>query len=136
MYILTKLFYRLECVDITILKVKEIETPLFSFIWGKKVAGRINRNVLLLEYKSGGLQLFDIIERMKAFRVRWLRNLLNRKNTDFIRITVDNLAGNFKGIVGLQLLHHSNHIKFNIKSIYYERAISIWNSMKIEPSIA
>ena len=49
---------------------------------------------------------------------------------------MDNLAGNFKGIVGLQLLHHSNHIKFNIKSIYYERAISIWNSMKIEPSIA
>ena len=59
-----------------------------------------------------------------------------KKKTDFIRTLVDNLTGTFKGIVGLQLLHHSNLIKFNIKSIYYNRAISIWNSMKIEPSIA
>ena len=135
-FILTKLFYRLECVDITILKVKEIETVIFNFIWGKTVAGRVNRNVLLLEYKSGGLQLYDIIERMKCFRVKWIRNLLDMEKSDFLRIIVDNLIGNFKGIVGLKMLHHSIQNKFEIKSIYYERSISIWNSMKIDTDIS
>ena len=134
-FILTKLFYRLECVDITILKVKEIEALIFNFIWGKTVAGRVNRNVLLLDYKAGGLQLYDIIERMKCFRVKWIRRLLEMEKSDFLRTTVDNLIGNFKGIVGLKALHHSTQIKFEIKSIFYERSISIWNSMKIETDI-
>ena len=135
-FILTKLFYRLECVDITILKVKEIETLIFNFIWGKTVAGRVNRNVLFLDYKAGGLQLYDIIERMKCFRVKWIRSLLDLEKSDFLRTIVDNLIGNFKGIVGLKMLHHSIQTKFEIKSIFYERSISIWNSMKIEPDIS
>ena len=80
--------------------MKEIETLIFNFIWGKTVAGRVNRNVLLLEYKSGGLQLYDVIERMKCFRVKWIRKLLDMEKSDFLRNMVDHLIGKFKGIVG------------------------------------
>jgi len=134
-FILSKLFYRLECVDITILKIKEIETLISNFIWGKTIAGRVNRNVLALYYDSGGLELYDIIERMKIRRVKWICTLLEMNKSDFQRMIVDKLVGSFKEIDGLNLLHHNIIKNWKFKSIYYERAINIWQSMKIEIDI-
>ena len=135
-FILSKLFYRLECVDITILMVKEIENLISNFIWGKKFAGRVNRNVLALDYNSGGLELYDIIERMKILRVKWMCTLLEMDKSEFQRIIVDNLLGSFKDIYGLKLLHQNIIKNWTFKSIYYERAVSIWQSMRIEIEIS
>lgn len=132
-FILSKLFYRLECTDILIETVKEIETLLLNFIWNNRTAGRVNRNVLLMGYESGGLQLYDIIERMKIMRVRWLRFLLSLDVEDDRRQIVDKLIGTYRNIEGLKILHHDiEKVKLSTKSFFYERSIDIWKSMKID----
>ena len=106
---------------------------LFDFIWNGKKAVRVNRNVLLLGYESGGLQLYDMIERMKIMRVKWLRVLLSLNQNDKRRLVVDKLIGSFRNIKGLKIVHHDiGNTKLPFKSLFYEKAISIWKSMKIE----
>ena len=132
-FILSKLYFRLEVVDILVEDVKEIETMLFDFIWNGKKAVRVNRNVLLLGYESGGLQLYDMIERIKIMRVKWLRVLLSLNQNDKRRLVVDKLIGSFRNIKGLKIVHHDiGNTKLPFKSLFYEKAISIWKSMKIE----
>ena len=131
-FILSKLYYRLEVVDIPVVTIKEIETLLFAFIWSNKIAGRVNRNVLLMGYESGGLQLYDMIERMKIMRVKWLRFILSLSEKDVRRIVVDKLIGSFRQIKGIKILHHDIGKKLPIKSLFYEKAMNIWKSMKIE----
>ena len=106
---------------------------LFDFLWNGKKAVRVNRNVLLLGYESGGLQLYDMIERMKIMRVKWLRVLLSLNQNDKRRLVVDKLIGSFRNIKGLKIVHHDiGNTKLPFKSLFYEKAISIWKSMKIE----
>ena len=57
-------------------------------------------------YESGGLQLYDTIERMKIMRVRWLRFLLSLKESDARRLVVDKLIGSYRQIKGLKIIHH------------------------------
>ena len=115
-FTLSKLYYRLEVVDISVEKVKEIEALLSDFIWNGKKINRVDRNVLLMGYESGGLQLYDMIERMKVMRVKWLRFLLSLSVNDVRRIVVDKLIGSYRQIKGLKIIHH----EFQRKNCFQE----------------
>ena len=104
MFVLSKLFYRLEFVDIPDSVKLEIEKKVKDFIWNDKKAGRVEVNALSLSYERGGLQLYDIDLRIKAMRIMWLEKLTKLDSKEIERYIVDKLIGEHRGISGLKIL--------------------------------
>ena len=75
MFVLSKMFYRLETVDIANPLRIEIEKKIKNFIWNDKKTGRVELNVLNINYEQGGLQLHDIEAKVKTMRIKWLDKL-------------------------------------------------------------
>ena len=132
MFALSKLFYRLEHVDIPNCVKTEIEKKIKGFIWNDKKAGRVEPNALSLGYEKGGLQLYDIDLRIKAMRIKWLDNLIKLDDKEIERHIVDKLIGDHRGISGLKILDHDIELtKFPNINYFYRNAIKIWRSMNI-----
>ena len=132
MFVLSMLFYRLEVVDITKPSRSAIERKIKSFIWNDRIAGRVEPNILALEYEQGGLQLYDIDLRIKTMRIKWLEKLTRIDEKEIERYLVDRLIGEYRGISGLRILNHDIELnKFPRLNFFYRNALKIWRSMNI-----
>ena len=132
-FILSKIFYRLECVDITMELKLSIERNIRGFIWGDRIVGRVDYNSLTLNIDMGGLGLFDIGYRMKVMRVKWLEFLVEKETTDFERFLADRLIGEYKGIIGLKILNHNTEIRKLTKvDPFYVNSIKAWKFLGVK----
>ena len=132
MFSLSKLWYRLEHVDIPNGIKVEIEKKVKDFIWNDKKAGRVEANALSLSYEKGGLQLHDIDLRIKALRIKWLDRLAKTETTEIERFIVDKLIGEYRSIKGLKILNHDIELtKFPNITHFYRNAIKFWRSLNI-----
>ena len=132
MFVFSKIFYRLECVDITKEMKLSIEKRIREFLWGERRVGRIEFQVLSKSYLKGGLKLLDIDSKIKTLRIKWLSSL-TKKNADQIeRFLVDKLIGNYRGIDGLTILNHAIDLRlFRNIDPFYAKAIQFWRSSEI-----
>ena len=132
MFVLTKLFYRLEIVDISNSIKIEIEKKIKNFIWNDRKTGRVELNALTLGYQQGGLQLYDIDMRIKTMRIKWLEKLSRVDKNEIERYLVDRKIEDYRGICGLRILNHDIELsKFPKINNFYRKAIIIWRSMGI-----
>ena len=131
-FILHKVFYRLECVDMLRDRKTSLERKIRGLIWEDRKVCRVNFNVLFLSYEKGGLQLFDIETRCNAMRIKWVAKLLKKDNKCIERYVVDNLIGGYRGINGLKILNHDIQLNYfrNIDP-FYKKCIKIWRSAGI-----
>lgn len=132
-FILSKMFYRLECVNIMRQKVTIFERKLRSLIWEDRIACRVDYGVLTLSYDKGGLQLFDIETRYNVMRIKWLHKVTKFEVNGIERYIVDNLIGSFRGIIGLKILNHNVELS-NFRNIdpFYRKAIKLWKQLGIQ----
>jgi hypothetical protein len=130
-FILSKIFYRLECVDTKEMKMS-IEKKIREFIWGDRRVGRIDFYVLSNNYLTGGFKLVDIESKIKTMRIRWLLSLSKKNVNEIERFLVDKLIGNYRGIDGLTILNHTTELRY-FRSInqFYAKAIQYWRSAEI-----
>jgi len=98
MFVLTKLFYRLEIVDISNSIKIEFEKKIKNFIWNDRKTGRLELNALTLGYQQGGLQLYDIDMRIKTMRIKWLEKLSRVDKNEIERYLVDIIIGDYREI--------------------------------------
>ena len=70
MFLLSRLWYRTEIWNITKQQLDTLEKMIQNFIWADKKGGRVRQGVVQLEYLKGGLQLVDIICKIKAQRLQ------------------------------------------------------------------
>ena len=128
-FVLSKLWYALECQDMQITLIKEIEDIMKTFLWN----GNNQRELTVVCYPEteGGLSLQSIQYKMETFRLKWLEGLLNKKHLAKQREIVDHLVGNIGEIHGLKiLLHHKNYAN-RIQNNYYKNAYKIWKKYNI-----
>ena len=131
-FILSKLWYRLECADISGNTKDDIERQTMNFIWNDRKFGRISKNTLCLNYNQGGLKLQDIGIKIRTLRIKWLSHVLTLPENKLERYLVDNIIGNFRDIKGLKILHHNIAINvFGTFSMFYQNAIQMWKSLDI-----
>lgn len=131
-FIYSKLFYRLECVDLNRGMVDSIDRKIKDFIWDGRVAGRINFETLKSNYDKGGMQLFDLNIRAKLIRVKWLYYLTEKTDTDIERFLADKLIGDYREISGLNILKHNTDLnKFRSIDNFYLKAIKAWRDVGI-----
>ena len=131
-FVLSKIFYRLECVDITKEMQESIEKQIRMFLWGERRIGRIEYSVLSLNDKAGGLKLLDIGAKVRTMRIKWLLSLSKKDNNQVERYIVDKLIGCYRGIDGLKLLNHTIDIRnFRNMNVFYANAIKHWRASDI-----
>ncbi|MEM9078986.1 MAG: reverse transcriptase family protein, partial [Bacteroidota bacterium] len=58
---------------------KEIETQMFSFVWGGK-RDKIKRSTLKSKYKNRGLKFPDLREMARSLKITWVRKFIDREN--------------------------------------------------------
>ena len=56
--------------------LKMFETELFLFLWNSKIH-KIKKNVIIQDYKYGGLKMVDYTEFISALKSSWVRRLIH-----------------------------------------------------------
>ena len=128
-FILSKLWYCLECMDLPSDIFDEINRMTKAYFW--KDLHQRELKVLSYPYEKGGLNLESISIKMKTFRIKWLTEMIATEKQCIARYLVDKLIGTRNGISGLKMLNYRTDIS-DIKNDFYRNAIKIWYSMGIE----
>ena len=128
-FVLSKLWYALECQDLPNLMVKEIEDVIKTFLWN----GNNQRElpVVCYPYTEGGLSLQSIQFKMETLRLKWLESLFTQKNIYKQREIVNHLIGNIGQIYGLKVLLYNKNYVNHIRNSYYKNAYKIWKKYHI-----
>jgi hypothetical protein len=128
-FILSKLWYCLECMDIPSDILDEINRMIKAYFW--KDLHQRELKVLCYPYEKGGLNLESITIKMKTFRIKWLTEMIGTEKVCIARWLVDKLIGTRNRISGLKVLNYQTNIN-EIKNEFYKNAIKIWYSIGVQ----
>ena len=128
-FVLTKLWYALECHSIPSEVIVDLKDIVTTFLWN----GYHQRNISVLSYPNilGGLGLQSIEYKTETLRIKWLENLLTKKHLDFEKSIVDKLIGKINHIKGLSILLHKGDYTRYLKNDYYKHAYRPWKKNNI-----
>ena len=133
-FLLSRFWYRTKCLNITNHQLQLLEKMVRNFIWNDKIGGRVRQGVLQLEFNKGGLQLVDIVCKIKTQRVQRIMFLLSLDRDNIERFLADSLIGCCQkfGQNGLSygLFSNVNRIKL-VKHDFYREALEIVNKLEI-----
>ena len=139
-YVLSKLWYKTEVINLLQTQIKTIEDAIFSTIWNGKLA-KINRQVLKLPYNEGGLALTDINTKIISQRLKWLSKVYQMEDdriekflaSKHLGIYNSGLGSHIKGTEILKYRIPTNNIQ-NINN-FYSSSLNHWYSInpKLEP---
>ena len=73
-FVLSKLTYVSSLTFVPLWVVEEINTLIFDFLWRGK--DKIKRDILCLDYNSGGLKMIDFQLFIKVQRIMWIKRLI------------------------------------------------------------
>lgn len=126
-FILSKLWYVLESQDMPSSLIKEINRMITNFVWND--IHQTELTALHEQYTFGGLNLQDIEVKMKALRVKWIRELVNKNKEMIERFLCDYLIGKHGKFYGLKIINYDKKYDNNIKNDFYKSAVKVWKQM-------
>lgn len=109
--------------------IKKTETAMFNFIWGGK-RDRIKRATLKAKYKSGGLQVPDIVLKSKSLKIGWIKKYVdpdNKAKWKFVmkqKLSLNERTTIFDCDLDQETLHKW------LGSQFWEETCSAWMSIK------
>ena len=118
-FVLSKLWYALECQDIPNEIHVDLKNLISTFIW--KGYHQRNYNTLCTPYSEGGLGLQSIEIKRDIFRIKWITNLLSHKNLQIEKNVVDSFFENNTGQIGLRILLNNSTVVNKIKNNFYKK---------------
>lgn len=65
--------------------LKQLNNLFFKFIWNNG-PDKIKRNVLSLEYKNGGLGMFDLVKFLKGLKATWIRRIVKAHGAPWLNL--------------------------------------------------
>ena len=115
-FLLSRLWYRTNIWNLNNTQKNTLESLIKYFIWNNKTGGRVRQGVLNLAYGLGGLQLVDIVSKIKTQRIKRILYLLSIDDDSIERFLADSLIGkenrfgqkglSFGIITNLELINH------------------------------
>ena len=88
---LSQLVYGMTNFHITNEILAEVDKFCFNYIWGGPNKAKIKRQVIIQDYKFGGLKAPDIYSINKSLKVSWINRLLNQTDEKWKWIISDEL---------------------------------------------
>lgn len=128
-FILSKLWYLLECQDIPKNIRNEINNMIMNFIWNDLHQRDIS--VVHQLYIDGGLELHDIQAKQKTFRIIWLKSILDSGKFSIERHLANTAIGKYKGVYGVCFLNHNKGLVKFVKNMFYRESIKNWKELEI-----
>ena len=132
-FILSRLWYRIEIFSIPIHILKELEKYIIDFVWaGKK--HEVDKNILYANLEHGGLKLTNIPNKVSSQRIVWLSKLSTMEKNCFTRVLSEEQIGSFEGdYFGLDFLKtNSKCHMIKSKNSFYEEVIKAKQKFIIE----
>ena len=133
-FILSTLWHRTHIWDISREHLETINRMIRNFIWEDKAGARVRQEVLQLGFEKGGLQLTDIITKIKTQRTKRILYLMDLDIYNFERFLADELVGDSQTQkqYGLSYGLFNNPIRIRlIKNDFYKNALEIIKSLEI-----
>ena len=126
-FVLSKLWYVLECQDFPTILKKDLDKNITDFVWNDIHQRELD--VLYRNLSEGGLNLQDSDIKMSTFRIKWLCELLQSDPKSIECFLANQLIGNSGKIKGLKLLHANKNNDKNIDNLFYKNALKQWRKL-------
>ena len=131
-FLLSKLNYVLQSLQLPYDVQKQIDSMIFKFLWktstNKTGVEKIKRSTLCLDTDEGGISMILVETQQKVMLLKWLHRLILKKYSKHFKL-IDIIL---KPVGGLEyfLLSSTNSASFKgldkIKSKYWQTAMSAW----------
>ena len=102
--------------------IKELESLLFKFIWGDK-PDKINRKLLIQDYKDGGLRMTDIITFIKGLKITWFRRMFQKVRTTDWQTLFEDVHQTTIDLILTRGDNYTYEISKNSHNIFWKEAI-------------
>ena len=122
-----KLVYPLTVLlNPTLEHIKAIKQSMFSFIWDNK-PDKIKRDVLIKDYKLGGLKMLDIDMFINSLNCSWIKRIYDNENTSILKQFYQDILNKHGGDIIFKSKLDSAHIKHIFpKNIFLQQVITSW----------
>ena len=94
---LTELVYILSPLPKYNAALDEINNMFYSFLWSRR-GDKIKRDVMISDYKNGGLRMIDIKYFNKALKTKWVQKYLDNHNHGKWKLFFDSELHDFGGV--------------------------------------
>ena len=128
-FILSKVWYCLECQDIPSCINKDLNSIVKDFVWNDLHQRELD--VLYRPFEEGGLCLQDPETKSKALRVRWLTQVLQSDQSSIERFLVNSLIGVIMKFNGLKIIFANHNMDNKIAHNFYKIAVKSFRSLKM-----
>ena len=122
-----KLVYPLTVlVNPTLEHIKAIKQSMFSFIWDNK-PDKIKRDVLIKDYKLGGLKMLDIDMFINSLKGSWIKRIYDNDNPSILKQYYQDLLNKHGGDIIFKSKVDSAHINHMFpKNLFLQQIITSW----------
>ena len=115
-FVLSKIWYCLECQDLPKNLKTDLDKMLANFIWND--IHQRSLDVLYRNYDEGGLKLQDTEIKTNTFRILWLSELFQSDAKSIKRFLGNTLIGMHGKIKGLKLMYASNKYDNKVEYVF------------------
>ena len=115
-FLLSKMIYPSSVLTTPPEIIKEFNTLVFHFLWNGK--DKVTRRSAYAPYHSGGINMVDYENMVKALRLSWLKRIIDDSCSSFWKLYLNDLLSSHGGL----FLFNCNYAvdKLNISDFYYE----------------
>ena len=109
--------------------LKEINTPLYDFLWNGK-GDKIKRTEMINDYDKGGLKMIDIQSFNKSLKMKWVQGYLNNVNHGKWKLFLDFHLQKYRGkVVFLSNLKPQDVPQLNLRDPFLREILEHWTTL-------
>ena len=134
-YLLSRLWYRTEVMEISKEMIQKIEKDMLEFIWSGSPNREASKNDLKGSFSDGGLQLVCIQTKVDAQRIKYISKLLNSQPFNLLKLAANEVIGDHEdGYSGVSIFQADSRTKFNLDP-FYRSCLSAWRRISYNKEI-
>ena len=134
--IASQLVYILSPLSTNQATLDEINNVFYSFLWSGR-GDKIKRDVMISDYKNGGLRLIDIKSFNKALKSTWVKKYLDNDNHGKWKLLFDSESRDCGGdVIFKGNLNKSDLAKFiHVSDAFTTEILKIWSEISYDSNI-
>ena len=134
--IASQLVYILSPLPTKHAALDEINNMFYDFLWSRR-GDKIKRDVMISDYKNGGLRMIDIKSFNKALKSTWVKKYLDNDNHGKWKLLFDSEIRDLGGdVIFKGNLNQNDLVKFiHISDAFTTEILKIWSEVSYNGNI-
>ena len=105
--------------------VEEIDKIMFKFLWNGR-QHKVKKKVITQNIENGGCKMIDLVAKLKAQKIEWVKKMLDDTNGHIWRETMKTILG----VQNISLFLNSNYIIPKKITKFYKAVLESFNDVK------